>query len=132
MRATWCVQFQPRPLTPRRDGMSTEESNPPPQADCFACKMTGALGCFAGATYALYQRAQLPPGKKNRHWLTALGIGGKIILFVAVFHSFCSCRCNRSWIMATCGLISGCDMWLSKSHPPNNPCLCHMKIFCLI
>lgn len=67
------------PATPTHTetaGMSTEESNPPPQADCFACKMTGALGCFAGATYALYQRAKLTPGHKNRHWLTALGIGG--------------------------------------------------------
>ena len=69
-------QATPTHTETRRYGMSTEESNPPPQADCFACKMTGALGCFAGATYALYQRAKLTPGHKNRHWLTALGIGG--------------------------------------------------------
>lgn len=44
-------------------------------ADCFACKMTGALTCFGGATYVLYQRAKLPPGSKTRHFLFALGIG---------------------------------------------------------
>jgi hypothetical protein len=43
--------------------------------DCFACKMTGAVGCFAGALFALHQRAQLPVGNKNRHWLMAIGTG---------------------------------------------------------
>lgn len=43
--------------------------------DCFACKVIGAGGCFAGALYALYQRAQMPATNRNRHFLAALSVG---------------------------------------------------------
>lgn len=51
------------------------QSQPVSSRDCFACKMTGAVGCFGGATYAMYQRAKMSPGNRNRHWLLALSIG---------------------------------------------------------
>lgn len=63
---------------------SLPSSNDVPQSqsvssrDCFACKVTGAVGCFGGATYAMYHRAKMSPGNRNRHWLLAISIGNEI------------------------------------------------------
>ena len=43
--------------------------------DCTSCKLVGAGGCFAGAAYALYERSRIPPGGKNRVWLSIIGVG---------------------------------------------------------
>lgn len=45
------------------------------RADCAACRLVGAGGCFAGAWYALFQRARLPANNRNRHWLGAIAVG---------------------------------------------------------
>lgn len=45
------------------------------KADCAACKLIGAGGCFAGAWYALFERARLPPNNRNRRWLGAIAVG---------------------------------------------------------
>lgn len=46
-----------------------------PSRDCFSCKIIGAGGCFAGALYAIYLRAQMPATRTSRHWLVALSVG---------------------------------------------------------
>ena len=43
--------------------------------DCTSCRLVGAGGCFAGALYAVYERSKLPATNRNRHWLTAIGVG---------------------------------------------------------
>ncbi len=48
---------------------------PESNSDCASCKVIGARGCFAGAVYAFYQRAQLPTSKKHRQWLALVGTG---------------------------------------------------------
>jgi hypothetical protein len=50
--------------------------------DCTSCKLVGAGGCFAGAAYALYERSRLPPGGKNRVWLSVIGVGKSCNFFV--------------------------------------------------
>ena len=45
------------------------------KADCSACRLIGAGGCFAGAWYALFERARLPANNRNRRWLGAIAIG---------------------------------------------------------
>ena len=44
--------------------------------DCTACKLVGAGGCFAGAAYAMYERAKIPVANKNRIWLSIISVGG--------------------------------------------------------
>ena len=44
--------------------------------DCTACKLVGAGGCFAGAAYAMYERAKIPVAGKNRIWLSIISVGG--------------------------------------------------------
>lgn len=44
--------------------------------DCTSCKLVGATGCFAGAAYAMYERAKIPAGNKNRVWLAVISVGG--------------------------------------------------------
>ena len=54
--------------------------------DCTSCKLVGAGGCFAGAAYALYERSRLPPGGKNRVWLSVIGVGKSCNIFVNFFN----------------------------------------------
>ena len=58
------------------------------KADCFACKLVGAGGCFAGAWYALFQRARMPATNRNRHWLGAIAVGEFIRLVMVARYSF--------------------------------------------
>lgn len=50
------------------------------KADCFACKLVGAGGCFAGAWYALFERARMPVSNRNRHWLGAIAVGECVLI----------------------------------------------------
>ena len=45
------------------------------KTDCPACKLIGAGGCFAGAWYAMFERARLPSTNRNRHFLGAIAVG---------------------------------------------------------
>ena len=60
--------------------MSESQGDASGKADCPACKLIGAGGCFAGAWYALFERARLPANNRNRHWLGAIAIGESDVL----------------------------------------------------
>lgn len=62
-------------------GLSAQEPDAKSRrkADCFACKLVGAGGCFAGAWYALFERARMPASNRNRHWLGAIAMGEAVL-----------------------------------------------------
>ena len=64
--------------------MSESQGDASGKADCPACKLIGAGGCFAGAWYALFERARLPVNNRNRHWLGAIAIGESDIKYAAI------------------------------------------------
>ena len=59
--------------SPTGPALTMEGRNVP---DCTSCKLVGATGCFAGAAYAMYERAKIPAGNKNRVWLAVISVGG--------------------------------------------------------
>lgn len=69
----WSTLYAVSPVM--NESTTQEAASESRKADCPACKLIGAGGCFAGAWYAMFERARLPSTNRNRHFLGAIAVG---------------------------------------------------------